>query len=730
MFNKFKSMLNMSDKTKAPVGGGSEANKSLSFSYRSNPYHGSITWDWAKGMAFDNTYPSVSKIANAFMEIRPYAIGANGEPLQQMPAVDKLYHPNQQMSSVDFRQALAVSALSHRTTYILVWHYGEGGQVVAGGGDVTPDNIAGYTFLEDCYIKVVDGRKFYKSPSLKYEFSDREVIEISAGIDPYDLSAGYSPMQAVKKWANIDDYIASYEGGLFENDAVPAGQFVITASSTADFNSIVDEMQAKHRGSGNNNNVQYIHRPISPDTGTVLPAQIEWIPYSQSNKDMSLETIFKQVNDKIDSTFGVPASIRGVNDNNTYASVKVDERIFVRWTLRPFATKIWTRFTHELNRITGGLGYAITFDVEVPSIADEEKIDAERKKVEADIISQMIDKGYSLDSIVDAFDFSNSYKLLEKGADDNAVIENDKPDVDTGEEVEDSPELAVTKHVCSHHHDVVHKEADKDSLKALRRLLNDYLETSIDETVESLQSASSKDISAIGLEIYDENGDGVIDEQEIEQIPIPQPSEERKYALQAGLLAILYARMLKSGEKRYQDTIDQFDLNIEIPVLQHYVISDGAEKQYETIVNKIVNSFSDQITDTIEGAINLTVEQGGDKSDLIKNIRNVFESDQWRVERIVNTEEHRADNFGQIDAVDVLQKVTGREFGFKWRTTSGHPCEFCQYMNGTVVATGEAFIPLGEKIQLDDSVYINNYEDILTPQAHPNCQCVFDVVEL
>lgn len=726
MFEKFKSMLNMSDKKSSSVE--DAKTKGMSISYRSNPYHGSVTWDWAKGMAFDNTYPSVSKIANRFMEIRPYAIDANGKPVPEVWAVDKLYHPNQQMSSVDFRQALALSVLSHRTTYILVWHYGEDGEVVAGGGGITPDNIAGYTFLENASIRVENGHKFYKSMSYKYEFTDEDILEISAGYDAYDLSAGYSPTQAVKKWANIDDFIATYEGGLFENDAVPAGQFIITAPTTDAFNAIVDEMQARHRGSGNNNNVQYIHRPISSDTGAVLPAQIEWIPFAQSNKDMSLETIFKQVNDKIDSTFGVPASIRGVNDNNTYASVKVDERVFVENTIRPFALKVWTRFTHELNRITGGLGCAITFDVEIPTVADEEKVEAERKNIEADIILKMTDRGYSLDSICDAFDLSNSYKLLEKGADDQAEIENDKPDVDEGDEVEDSPELAVTKHVHCHH-DETHKGADQNSLKALRRLLNEYLQTSIDETVDSIKSAS-KDISAIGLEIYDENGDGVLDDQEIEQIPIPQPSEERKFALQAGLLAILFARMLATGEERYAKTISQFGLTITIPELQNYAISDKAQKQYETIVNKIVNSFTDQITETIESAIKVTAKNGGNMEDLIKNIRNVFENDQWRVERIVNTEEHRADNLGQIDAVDVLQQVTGREFGFKWRTTSGHPCEFCQYMNGTVVATGEAFIPLGEKIELDDSVYLNNYEDILTPQAHPNCQCVFDVVEL
>lgn len=729
MFEKIKSVLNMSDKKSSSVA--DAKTKSFTYRYRSNPYHGAMTWDWAKGMAFDNTYPSVSKIANAFMEIRPYGIDANGKTVEQVPAIDKLYHPNQQMSSVDFRQALALSALSHRTTYILVWHY-ENGELVAGGGGITPDNIGGYTFLEDCYITVRDGRKTYKSTSFKWEFGEDDVIEISAGIDPYNLSAGYSPMQAVKKWANIDDYIASYEGGLFENDAVPAGQFIITAPTQDAFNAIVDEMQAKHRGSGNNNNVQYIHRPISSDTGAVMPAQIEWIPFAQSNRDMSLDTIFKQVNDKIDSTFGVPSSIRGVNDKNTYASVKVDERVFVRWTLRPFATKIWTRFTHELNRITGGLGVAITFDIEIPQIADEEKVEAERKNVEADIILKMLDRGYSLDSICDAFEFSNAYKLLEKGADDDATIINDKPDVDSGDEVEESPEFAVTKSApthCTHHHDEKHKQADAKTLKALRRLLNEYLQTTIDETIDSLQTAK-KSISAVGLEQFDENGDGIIDEQEIEQIQIPQPSEERQYALQKAMLAILFARMLQTGEERYQRTIEQFGLNITIPELQHYVISDGAEKQYETIVNKIVNSFADQITDTIKGAINLTVQQDGNRQDLVRNIRNVFESDQWRVERIVNTEEHRADNLGQIDAVDNLQKVTGREFGFKWRTTSLVPCEFCQYMNGTVVATGEAFIPLGEKIELDDAVYLNNYEDILTPQAHPNCQCVFDVVEL
>jgi len=706
------------------------ASKSYQYQVGGTPYHhGSWTYDFAKGMAYDNVYPSISKIVNEFVNIRPYAIDANGEQQQDVPIINKIYHPNQQMSSADFREALAVSTLTHRKTYLLVWHY-EDGELRAGGGNVTPDNIAGFTFIEGCYVIVdADGNKTYKSPNLKYGYTDKDVIEIYAGIDPYDLNAGYSPTQAVQKWANIDDFIANFEAGHFENGAVPAGQFIITAPSPEAFNDIVDSMQMKFRGSGNNNSVAYVHRPISADTGAVQPAQIEWIPFAQSNKDMSLDTIFKQVNDKIDSTFGVPASVRGVNENKGYASVRIDQQIFIRYTIKPFATKIWTRFTHEMNRITGGLGVAITFDLEIPNIAEEEKVEAERKNIEADIIGKMLDRGYSLDSICDAFELSNARKLLQEGEPDDGEIENDKPDVDEGDEVEDTPEVAVTK-ACSHHHNEVSKSADKKTLKDLRQLLNNYFESVIDATLNE-SGLAKKSISAEGLEQYDLDGDGLINEAEAQAIPIPDPSEESKYTLQKALLAILLARMILSGEKRYQDTIKRFGITITIPELEHYAVSEMAQKEYEKLINKVANSYSDQIITAIRNAIDNTARRdGATVNDLRNAIQNSLKENEWRIDRIVNTEEHRADNLGQVDAVEELGKVTGKQFGFKWKTTSAEPCDFCQYMNGTIVKTGEAFVPLGGKIETSDAIYLNDYDDMLTPNAHPNCQCIFEVVEM
>lgn len=724
-------MLKMSDKkTKAKDARGGDA---IIYDEVGTSYRGtSFTFDWAKGNAYDNIYPSISRIANGFVAIRPYAIDANGKPLQDKNTLNRIYHPNQQMSSAEFREALAIMALVHRKTYILVWHTEEGKAVAGAGQNLTEENVAGFTFLEDAYVMVKGGHKFYKSASYNYEFTENDVIELSTGIDPYDVSAGYSPTQAVKKWSNLDDFTADYEGGLLDNGAVPAGQFTITASTVEQFDAIVDEMQRRHRGAGNNNNVQYVHRPVDSTTGKAVDAQIEWTPFAQTNQNLDLGTIFKQVNQKIDATFGVPASIRGVNEKNTYASVKVDERVFVNYTLRPFAMKVWTKMTHELNRITGGLGYAITFDLETPDVADEEKVIAEKKKIELDLISEALDRGFTLDSIVDAFELSNGYKLLRTGENGTPTIENDKPDVDEGEEVEDSPEQAVTKACCHHHDGEVSKSQDKSALKELRKILNDYFNAEIEATIESL--GASKSISAIGLEQYDENGDGLIDEMEAEQIPVPELSEEKKYLLTIALLEVLRRRMQKSGEKRFKEVIEQFGLNITVPELQNYHVSREVENTVKDNLSTIASSYSDQIVSAIKGAIRQTVAEGNGKTtkkDLVNAIRNTIKSDGWRTERIANTEEHRADNLGQIDAINELKMATGKEFGLKWRTTSVNPCDFCREMAGTVVATGEAFLTQGERVELaGGGSYINTRGDMLTPEAHPNCQCVFEVVEL
>ena len=275
------------------------------------------------------------------------------------------------MSGLDFREALSVMTLIHDKVFIRVWHK---------GSKPSESNIFGFSFLENVTcIELADGSTAYRD--LAGEIYKEDEVIVLKNINPYDLDRGYSVANAARNWARIDDYIASYQAGFFENGAIPAGQFLISAPTTQEFEDIVRNLKLKHKGADKNNNVVYDYAPIDPTTGKPATSAITWVPFNTTNKDLALSEIFDQVNQKIDSAYGVPASVRGVNDNNTYASVRVDQEIFINNAVRPFTTKVWTRFTFELNRITGGLGYALTFDLETPHVAEEDKAFAEAQRV-------------------------------------------------------------------------------------------------------------------------------------------------------------------------------------------------------------------------------------------------------------------------------------------------------------------------------------------------------------
>lgn len=54
---------------------------------------------------------------------------------------------------------------------------------------------------------------------------------------------------------------------------------------------------------------------------------------------------------------------------------------------------VWDKWQFELDRITGGLGYGITFDLNLPSQTDVEKVQADTQKVRIDSLTQLFEHG-------------------------------------------------------------------------------------------------------------------------------------------------------------------------------------------------------------------------------------------------------------------------------------------------------------------------------------------------
>lgn len=710
--------------------------------------HGNINpLKYYRDNQYENGYGSIQAITKQFFATIPFAVDAKGKQLRQSNIVDVLGHPNKDMSGLDFREALAVMTLVHDKVYIKVWHK---------GNRATESNIFGFTFIENCVeTDLEDGRTSYTTLEGETLY-DNEVIVIK-NINPYDLSLGYSTANAAKRWARIDDYIASYQSGFFENGAIPSGQFLISAPTAQEFEDIVRNLKAKHRGADKNNNVIYDYAPLDPVTGKATTGSITWVPFNSTNKDLELPALFEQVNKKIDSAYGVPASMRGDNDNNTYASVRIDQEIFIDNAVRPFTMKIWTRFTHELNRITGGLGYAISFDIETPHIAEEDEAVARTEQTTIQTLLSLIDKGFTLESAVKALGLPESYLLLDRPEPiEEPVIEEtetpqDEASIDEGDEVEESPDqeekkldpLSINCKHCGRYlfkstgttivedmpcpkckatnnfkiinplgDDITHKftfeeKAPRDwKVVANSKQLSDEETALITDKIEaSVRHLMERQISRVDLK---SKALSDIDNEDVQLYAEEILSTVQPLITSEGMKQYLLARTLE-GIQGENLTIFRLD-----------------EKQvdkYRSYLQHVLKSYSEDTQDSIKKVLDSGVENNLPKSDVQKNLSNVMNTDEWRVKRIALTETNRAGNNGQAYAMEQVAKDEKITIHKVWQAQAGE-CALCQSLDGKEVGISETFMLKGEEItDADGNKYKNDFMDIDVATIHPNCKC-------
>lgn len=662
MFEWFKAKL---------IKGAQIRQKSVSFT-TFNPYSVQATMACYDKGSYDNNYPNITKIAEQFAVTLPYAIDGNGEQLPQVPAaVAALYRPNKQMSPVRFFKTIAVMALVHPAVYLVVWHENNGKSTTSPNG-LTRDNITGYTFLEDYRIEVENGKKvYYTSHGEKY--TEDSVITLSLDVNPYAVLAGYSPSIASKKWATVDDYIVDYQQGYFRNGAIPAGQFIITAPTVDDFNDTVDYLQKHHRGAKNNNNVVYTHRPTN-ERGEAQEAQIQWIPFSEGgNKNLALKDLFEQAEKVRDTSFGVPAEVKGMVKNSNYASVATASHIFEKYTVYPKLLQIWSDFTHELNRITGGLGYSITFDYDIEPLADEQKLKAETQKTQMELIGIGIERGYTLDSIVEAFCLPDDLKKLEEKvpeAQDPEFEPKDDTDVD---QLETSTKTVKSKRI----EDVA--EVDPELVKAID-----------DSMLEQIESAiRGGDFGA---------------------------TKERNEKMSAEMFKALIVYMLAVGAAQYSaGRIMLTGAGVDVPASGSYKVSDKLQKRYGEFLTNVARSYNEDTANSIRKVLDRAEFERWDNVQRAEGLRKIMETDEWRVQRLARSETHRSNGLASLDSMEQVQDETGVEIEKTWRLNpySLNHCPECEALDGVTIDLEKAFI----------SEEDNEWADIESADAHPNCGC-------
>lgn len=637
---------------------------------------------------YASAYPNIRAISNEYMKIRPIAINNNGKEVKH-PALDALYHPNQKDSSVMFAEKIAVSTLALPMTYILVWR-NEGG-VAKPGGDFgfKGKNIAGYTFLETPAITVVDKKIHYTIGS--QVFTEDEVMALPGGVQPNDLYAGYSPTIASKRWATLDSYIADFQKGFFENNAIPAGMFIITAATETDFEDTKKTMQERHRGAGNNNNVSYVPRPMGQD-GKPADSKVEWVPFAQSNKDIDFKPLLGHIDNRLSEAYGVSSIVKGVDSSAKYSNAEVSENGFAKRAVDPLALRNYTQITHELNRITGGLGVAITYKYEIPAISDQEKVRADTKRTEGTIITDMVEAGYTLDSVVDAFDLPQRYKRLKIGT-GSATIDNDKPDVDEGNEVQKSPDPTKI-----------------DGVTPLNKTDKPKAETSDEDRIKN-----------VSLDFMQAQIDRAVIEYDATAVDMAEPTQSELDAYVEAMMVIVVAILLANGAEQYAAGVELAGLVDS--ELQGFTLSESAESAYRGYLNRVGTSYGKDTADSIRKVLADSNELGLNKAETKAALKDIKTLDEWRAERLARTELNHSQSMGTLEGIKSLAAETGVEFekALDHSNSPGTPCPFCLTFEGKWFPIDNPLLDLGEAVEAaDGTIFVNDFISYQAGDIHAN----------
>ena len=648
---------------------------------------------------YENLFAQVRPLIDEMKTVMPYGVTDRGAKLPESRTQELawLRNPNDEMGWAEFADLMFATWLTEDELDIHVWKNKRG-------------KVEAYTVIPpECRIYLGYGRwewQVMTTAGLEVLTED-EVMRIRFSRNPRDIQRGVSPASSVRIWAQIDDLIAQYQRAYFENGAIPATITFITASTEDKYLNTRKELENNLKGARNRNKTVYAWRQFDNDTGQSVD-QVEVKTIQGNNSTLAIKEIVDIVNDRLNKSIGVSNFILGDDSSAKYDNAELSDHQFTKRRVYPALMSFWNQFQHELDRITGGLGYGISFDLEIPELTEREKAKAEIARIRGEALVNLISAGASGEAAVHALDFPDSWiqaandiyaKELQNKLNAPVTIsyklpEATKSTVDGA--VEDPKKVSVADvikgHDCTCHHTV-----DKlPEMTPEEKKLYDVLV----ELAGSIFERKDEDVD--------------IDEVITRMIEILEDD----------------ARMGEEQGARALSLLAQEDVASEIVKTitdGEVYVSDALKERIRTRAEQLANGYADHarsvLEDTLAGTESLTANEIAD--------RLAEAMPRYRAELIARNETLYAIRSGRLEQDEALAEKYGLQVKLVWRTSGdADVCPVCAAMEGQEIALGNAF---NDTITTEDGEVITWERDSWNDSgkitsAHISCRCYADEV--
>lgn len=650
---------------------------------------------------YENLFAQVRPLVDEMKVVMPYGVNDRGTklPLSRTPELEVLLYPNDQMGWSDFMDTMISTWLTEDELLIHVHRKGSRKKVV------------GYTFLPpDCRVRVGD--------QIYYEFMDNnrlvrvspdDVAVLRYSRNPRNVMKGVSPVSSVSLWAQIDDLVAQYQRAFFENGAVPATITFITASTREAYDRKRRDLEMGLKGARNRNKTIYAWRQMLDDGTTGDEVEVKTI--QPANSTLAIKDLNYVITDRLNKAIGVSNFILGDDSSAKYDNAELSDQQFTKRRVYPALVSLWSQFQHELDRITGGLGYAIQFDLEIPELTDRQRAKAEIAKTESET------NRIKRETV--ATDSATLVSLIQAGAEPAEAVEA----LGLGKQWEG---VANSLAGDSVQNEVVENEGEEqvDRLKVIRAVF------------DANRPKFGKDEKEIER-IY--NLLMMVAEEYAKENPVNL--DEISNEILNTLRTLAEQGALEGAEHLAELEFDRPSVHEAIEEILKRGVSDLGQEFYDNLemrVREIVDNYNLFARDTIREVLTTSQRENWSARQIQVALETVMP--RARAEMIARTETHHAINSGRMAMDDEIAKNYGLNILIEWNAhIDKDTCDYCREMDGHKEPLGEAFPDhvyvtkidpkTGEEIVKQVTVDPSIYNDFgKTPDAHPNCRCTFNEI--
>lgn len=647
---------------------------------------------------YENLFAQVRPLIDEMKCVMPYGVTDRGTklPESRTPELAWLRNPNDEMGWSEFADLMFATWLTEDELDIHLWRDKR-------------DKVIGYTVIPpECRIYLGYGRWEWQVMTTEgvQVLDEDQVMRLRFSRSPRNIQKGVSPASAVRVWAQIDDLIAQYQRAYFENGAIPATITFITASSEDRYLATRRELEHKLKGARNRNKTVYAWRQFDNDTGQSVD-QVEVKTIQGNNSTLAIREIVDIVNDRLNKAVGVSNFILGDDSSAKYDNAELSDHQFTKRRVYPALVSFWNQFQHELERLLGGLGYGISFDLEIPELTEREKARAEIARIRGEALVNLISAGASGPAAIQALGLPDTWNAAAEGIYAKSVTGGLSSPISIDYEKPKAIESTVDK--------------KGDESKLTFPLEKHDKHCSCHHTLDELPEMTKEEraiydlLIALGENIIKNNGEAVDLEEVIDRIT-ELLNEDALQGEKQGAEAL---KLLADEDiaKEIVKTLTGGDI----------YVSEALSKRIATRADSLVKGYSDHtqqvVKETLAGSEELSA------SEIKTRLAQVLP--RSRAEVIARNETVYAIKSGRLEQDEALAEKYGFNVKLVWRTSNdSRVCPICAAMAGETVDLGKAFNDTvktedGEVLGWEHSSWNDNGR---IPDAHVNCRCYFDEV--